>query len=115
MKKIMKILSITLILCMVIANFCFAAVTVPDPDTGGGLGSMEGFAKKILGTLQTVGIFIAVGMAIFLGIKYVAASPEGKSELKKQLGVYVLGIVLILGATAIVTALANIVESAPNS
>lgn len=107
MKKIMKVLSITMILCMVLTSFCFA-VSIPEPEPNVSLGSeADGLAKTALGVLQTVGIFIAVGMAIFLGIKYVAASPEGKSELKKQLGVYVLGIVLILGASMIVGAIAT--------
>ena len=54
-----------------------------------------------------VGVMIAVGMMIFLGIKYVTASPDGKADLKKQLGIYVLGLVLILAATTIVGIIAN--------
>ena len=114
MKKIMKILSITMILCMVLTSFCFAdaldeaGVKVETRQLEGGGGDL---ANAVLGTLRTIGIFISVGMAIFLGIKYVGASPEGKSELKKQLGVYVLGIVLILGASLIVGAVADMVSN----
>ena len=64
-------------------------------------------ASVILNTMMWVGVMISVGMLIFLGIKYVTASPDGKADLKKQLGVYVLGFVLIVAATTIVGILAN--------
>ena len=44
---------------------------------------------------------------IFLGIKYVTSSPEGKANLKGQLGIYILGLVFILAATVIVGILDN--------
>ena len=37
-----------------------------------------------------------------LGIKYVTSAPEGKANLKGQLGVYVLGFVFIVAATTVV-------------
>ncbi len=64
-------------------------------------------ASKVLGALKWIGIAVAVGMLIFLGIKYVTASPDGKADLKKQLGVYALGLLLIVAATTIVGILEN--------
>ena len=59
-------------------------------------------AGTVLGAIKWIGVAIAIGMLMFLGIKYITSSPEGKADLKKQLGVYVLGFVLLVGATVIV-------------
>lgn len=113
-KKSVKIISAILLIAtvfMFMGNTVFAAVSMPNFDTtptapGGEGGKATELANTILKTLTWVGIAISVGMLIFLGIKYVTSSPDGKADLKKQLGVYVLGFVLIVGATTIVGILA---------
>ena len=58
-------------------------------------------AKKILGTIQWIGYAIAIGMLIVIGIKYVIAASDEKANLKGALVKYVIGAVLIAGASAI--------------
>ena len=107
-KRSVKVISVIVLAVMMLTVFgsqVFAVslpnVTPSAPDGG------EQIAGTILNTLMWLGIMIAVGMMIFLGIKYVTASPDGKADLKKQLGIYVLGLVLILAATTIVGMIAN--------
>ena len=38
----------------------------------------------ILGIVQAVGMSIAVIILVWLGVKYIMASPDGKAEIKKQ-------------------------------
>ena len=59
---------------------------------------------SVVETLLSVLLIVAIIVLVlgFLGIKYVTSSPDGKADLKKQLGIYVLGLVFILGATTIV-------------
>ena len=107
-KRSVKVISVIVLAVMMLTVFGSQVFAVslpnvtPNPPQGG-----EAIASTILNTLMWLGIMIAVGMMIFLGIKYVTASPDGKADLKKQLGIYVLGLVLILAATTIVGMIAN--------
>lgn len=58
-------------------------------------------ANTILGFVQFIGYAIAVGMLIYVGIKYVMASADEKANLKNSLIRYVIGAILIAGASAI--------------
>ena len=64
-------------------------------------GEATKFANKILGFVQWAGYAIAVGMLIYVGIKYVMASANEKADLKNSLIKYVIGAVLIAGAATI--------------
>ena len=117
-KKSMKVISIVIlaiVLLMSIGSTVFAgngtAETAEtagiasnfEPDTTAIAGSSaNSVIKTVLGALKWIGVAIAVGMLIFLGIKYVTSAPEGKANLKGQLGVYVLGFVFIVAATTVV-------------
>lgn len=111
-KKSVKILSailLAVVLLMSFGNVVFAdAIYGIDPSPSAPAGG-ENLANSILGALMWIGIAIAVGMLIFLGIKYVTSSPDGKADLKKQLGIYILGFVFIVGATTIVGVIKNVI------
>lgn len=100
--KIIAIAVLAVLMLTVMSTTCFAAISddfKPDDisDT-----NVSGLATKVLGYMKYIGIAIAVGMMIYLGIKYVTSSPDGKADLKGKLGVYILGLVLILAASFIV-------------
>ena len=40
-------------------------------------------------------------MLIFVGIKFLTASPEGKAEIKKTAVIYIVGAILLFAATGI--------------
>lgn len=107
-KKSMKVISIVIlaiVLLMSIGSTVFADGIANnfEPDTSAiANSSANGVIKTVLGALKWIGVAIAVGMLIFLGIKYVTSAPEGKANLKGQLGVYVLGFVFIVAATTVV-------------
>ena len=111
-KKSIKILSIAILLIMILMTFCnvvLAAETITfDPTTPSDTRATN-LANTILGAIKWIGVAIAVGMLIFLGIKYVTSSPDGKANLKGQLGIYILGFVFIVGATVIVGILEGLV------
>lgn len=117
-KKSVKIISTMLLVVMLLLSFstvAFAAEGIfginPSPDSSK-LGNGANLANTILSALMWIGVAIAVGMMIFLGIKYVTASPDGKADLKKQLGIYILGFVFIVGATTIVGIINNAISGA---
>lgn len=108
-KKSMKILSVIVLAVVVFMSLggVVSAVTVPGPTDWAPEADSElnKTVGKVLGIIQWAGIATAVAIAMFIGIKYITASPEGKAELKKTLLFYVAGIVILLSATAIVTAI----------
>lgn len=61
----------------------------------------------IVNVLSTVGTVIAVAGIMILGIKYMMGSIEEKAEYKKTMIPYLVGIVLLLGASGIVKAIAS--------
>ena len=115
-KKFIKVLSIIMLVVMMLVSlkttvFADGVSGDFDTDTSAIAGSnASNIAKTILGTLKWCGVGISIGMLIFLGIKYVTSAPEGKANLKGQLGVYVLGFVFIIAATSIVGILENTMQ-----
>lgn len=102
MKKFVSIF-MTLAMMFTMCNVAFASGTSSklfDPDMGVP-GEATNFANKILGFVQWAGYAIAVGMLIYVGIKYVMASANEKADLKNSLIKYVIGAVLIAGAVTI--------------
>jgi len=110
-KKSIKILSIVIMavmLLMTLSNVVFASdITVPPIEKGKNtdMKDVEDKIGNLLWIIQWGGIMVAVVIAMFIGIKYITAAPEGKAEIKKTIGFYVAGVVLLLSASAIVTAI----------
>ena len=102
MKKILNVLFTTvMVLCFFAGSISFGVSynigeIKPNQPTGA-----DGTVGIIVGTLQWVGYAIAIGMLVFIGIKYVMASANEKADLKQSLVKYVIGAVLIVFATTI--------------
>ena len=50
-------------------------------------------------------------MLIFVGIKFLTASPEGKAEIKKTAVIYIVGAVLLFAATGILQIVKNLADN----
>lgn len=63
----------------------------------------DGAAKvnAILGTLQFIGYAIAIGMLIYVGIRYTFSAVDAKADMKSSMIKYVIGAIVIAGADAI--------------
>ena len=102
MKKILIFLfTMVMVLCLFAGSISLGVTynigkITPNEPTGAG-----GTVGIIVGTLQWVGYAIAIGMLVFIGIKYVMASANEKADLKQSLVKYVIGAVLIVFATTI--------------
>ena len=60
-----------------------------------------------MGILQTVGVVAAVVILMVLGIKYMMGSAEEKAEYKKTMIPYIVGAILIFGASTIANMVYN--------
>lgn len=113
MLKNNKMLKISLIVMMVtiiiaISSISMATSFVGDktplqPVVPSGASTINNLGNNLLGIFQTVGYIAAVIILVWLGIKYIMASPDGKAEIKKQAFAYILGAVLLFSAATIVT------------
>ena len=59
-------------------------------------------ASNILGAMQWFGYAIAVGMLIYIGIKYTMSAADERANLKGSLVKYVIGALLIVTASSII-------------
>lgn len=113
MKKTMKFASVLLIaIFVVVALTTTTMAKVAYNDVIGGMDAQQANSQttsevsKIFGNianiLTTVGIAIAVIVLVVLGIKYMIGSASEKAEYKKTMIPYIIGALLIAGASAIV-------------
>lgn len=114
MKKTMKVISVLLMIVMISFTLSsIVAATTGNPvdstlgimDSNKNSGQADGVAKiggQIAGILTTVGIVVAVIVLLILGIKYMMGSASEKAEYKKTMIPYIVGAVLVLGASSIV-------------
>ena len=110
MKKAYKVLSILTIAIMIVACFSnvFAAIEVSsinstetlegDVDT-----KMADVGSTVFTIITNAGIILSVVVLAILGIKYMMGSTEEKAEYKKAMMPYLVGAVLVFGASTIAT------------
>ena len=103
-----RILSILMTFMMILP--CMAMAFTPfqtDPQEPTGLGTPVG---KILGAIQLFGYAIAIGMLIYIGIKYMMSSANEKAELKQVSIYYIIGAIVIIASSTIFRMLTHFVE-----
>lgn len=127
--KIIAVLLIAIALVTLTTTIVRAkAETQPGAGAGEGAGATTGFepiepkpagdvgntvtntAGQILTIVRIIGMAVAVIMLTILGIKYVAASPNEKADYKKGMTVYVIGAVLLFGASLLLGVIQNFVN-----
>lgn len=70
-------------------------------------GVIKNVGREILGGLQVILSIGGVLYLIFIAVKYITSSPDGKAEIKKKFLMYTLGLVIIFGAAQILGLIAN--------
>ena len=70
-------------------------------DDTGAARSINKMIGAVLTVVQVIGVGVAVIMLVVLAIKYIAASPGDKAEIKKHAVVYVVGAVVLFAASGI--------------
>ncbi|MBQ9314413.1 MAG: hypothetical protein IJ220_05390 [Clostridia bacterium] len=100
----------TLFAIMIVAffNISYAAPLIPS-DTNPEIDNQKvaDITSSILGTMQWIGYVIAIGMLIFVGVKYVMASADEKASMKGVLVKVAIGIVIIMCAELVVGIIRN--------
>lgn len=120
LKNIVKILIVFMLLIM-ISNIVFAE-NLTDPkqfDSSGELtlpvgGTAESLIVRALGVLLTLLRTVTLGWAIIMcfaiAVKYMLAKPAMKTQLKLDMPTYIIGAVLLFGASGLMTLLQFFVD-----
>ena len=74
-------------------------------------GSWTTVEAQIIGTINMVVQYVSFGGLLYLGVKYMFASAEGKSQIKTNMGGLVLGIIFVFMASNIVSYIVRITSS----
>ena len=113
MKKAVKVIAIVLLAVLLVATCVYAEDAVSfgtwdvnssvsgASDTTGAANSINRMIGAVLTVVQVIGVGVAVIMLVVLAIKYIAASPGDKAEIKKHAVVYVVGAVVLFAASGI--------------
>ena len=108
MKKnmLIKLLISAIIICS-ISTIAFAGSGfIPDHVDPGldikGSENIKNMTTGIIGTMIWIGYALAIGMVIFIGIKYVISSADERASMKGMLVKVVVGSCILFMATAIV-------------
>lgn len=108
-KSIKAIMAILMVATIVLAlgttsSMAIDAAGIAGQLTGsesGAQGSVVNIGNQLIGIITTVGVVVAVVVLLVLGIKYMMGSAAEKAEYKKTMIPYLVGAVLIFGASAI--------------
>lgn len=111
---IVKIFCVILMVCMFLsfANSVFAELTPGDLKGDADLGDGQKLVNTIIGWLTGIGMAVSVIVLLILGIKYMIGSAEEKAEYKKTMIPYLVGAVLVFGASAIAQVVYSIAKQA---
>lgn len=110
--KIMAIVILTIISTLLITSNVLATglETEITPQTSNAAANVQNIAGKVLNIVQIVGVAVATIMLTILGIRYVSLSPNEKAEYKKGLTIYVIGAVLLFGASMLIGVIRNFIS-----
>lgn len=125
MKKLVKVISICLVFIMMfMITTSLGATTIEgvlsDTDKDGKITEQrageltsidDGTASMILGFIQFIGYAVAIGMLIYIGIKYTMSAADERATLKGALVKYVIGAILIVAASSVVGMIYNFSNS----
>ena len=106
MKKVMKIVVALLVAVMLVTAFTQVASAVnleqfDERDNSGASNVVSNIIGSIIYIARIIGAGVAIIMLIVLAIQYIAASPEGKAEIKKNSTIYIVGAIILFAASAI--------------
>ena len=68
----------------------------------------DAFSNNIYATIAEIVRLLAFGGILFMGVRYLFASAEGKAELKTNMTAVVIGLTLVFSASSVVSYIINI-------
>ncbi|MBO5178759.1 MAG: hypothetical protein J6B87_00205 [Clostridia bacterium] len=110
-KKMITVLLIVISIMMYSFSFATNNWTIGKDVTPTSISGLQNTAVSVLGVMQWGGYIIAVGMLIWVGIKYVTSGAGEKAKAKETLIPIVIGAILIAAAVTIASAIFGAVST----
>ena len=107
MKKLLKILPVMFVISLVLTNV-FALDSNINIPGGRPSGTVSDLTGNIWSTIKVVAYVLAVGTIVFAGLKYMFASADQKADIKKSIGILIIGAIFVFGATLIIDIVSNV-------
>ena len=111
MKKLMKILPVVLVAVFVMTNVFAVGVPGDEELSGDGIDQVTKLAKNAWATVATIVQILAVAAVVFAGLRYMFASADQKADIKKSMGILVVGAILVFAATTIIKWVSDVAKS----
>ena len=112
--KFVILLIISLIIMLALSNITMDAKVsidnIKDNDTNVEASGIKNIGSIILSGITGVGIVVSVVMVAILGVKYMLGSAEERAEYKKSMLPYLIGAILLFGASAIANMVVSLVK-----
>ena len=114
MKRIAKICTVLIIIAtiatMMSTVFAEGASDVLGKLTGNtdAASAVTTTANNIVGIVQVICYATAVIMLLYLGVKFITASPEAKADIKKSAIMYVIGAIIVFAAGTLLGVISNL-------
>lgn len=106
MKKLIRFMSIILIISIVLmTSFSFASAAE----------DIQGKGVTIINAILWIGYAIAIGMVIYIGIKYVLGAADAKANMKNAIVGWLIGAFIVFMATTIVGAVLRTINASPDA
>lgn len=122
MKRTIKLVSVLLLIAVISMTLTtIVSATASGIDAAGLADELKGTASgaqdsvknignQLIGIITTVGVVVAVVVLLILGIKYMMGSASEKAEYKKTMIPYLVGAILIFGASAITKVVVGVAQ-----
>ena len=93
--KVRKMVSLIILMFILCANIVFAG----DDSQGGS--QLVDAAWDITNAILWIGYAVALGMVVFIGIKYITGAADAKANMKSAIVKYLIGALIVFSATTI--------------
>ncbi len=85
----------------------FLQVTMPGIYNSGGETKLVKAGGAVLGVVQVIAVAFGIISALVMGMKYMFSSVENRATIKQKMIIFVIGSVLVFGATGLIKLIAN--------
>lgn len=99
MKNVWKIFMFIVVGVMLFSTTC---VFAGDNKPSGAAGEIQAAGNEILSAILWFGYAIALGMVVYIGIKYIMGAADAKANMKSAIVAWLIGAFIIVACTTIV-------------
>jgi len=107
----MSILSIALIMTVLFT----LSISFASDDATQASKELQNAGSRIIGALLWFGYAIAIGMVLFIGIKYILGAADAKANMKSAMVNWLIGAFIVFMATTIIGIVFNVIGVSPNT